>query len=85
MSIAPVVLDILNKINTRKQNSSPIELHTALFDSGLLDSFEILQLIEQLEMHFGIKVIAADMTHDNFNSAARITALIEKYHLQQTH
>ena len=50
---------------------------TALVDDGLLDSFDILQLISSLNEEFDISIPAKDITPENFNSAEAILELVE--------
>lgn len=50
----------------------------ALIDDGLLDSFDIVQLVGQLNDAFDVEIGAADIIPDNFNSAASMQALIDR-------
>ncbi|MBQ6395462.1 MAG: acyl carrier protein [Atopobiaceae bacterium] len=50
---------------------------TTLVDDGLLDSFDILQLIASLNEEFDISIPAKDITPENFNSAEAILELVE--------
>jgi len=51
---------------------------TALFSSGLLDSFSMVTLVIALEKKFGIKVRATDLTLENFDNPVRITEYLER-------
>ncbi len=57
-----------------------LELATdeAIFSSGLLDSFSVTQLICWLEDRFGVKIRIADVTIEDFDTIARILALLGK-------
>jgi len=48
-----------------------------LFDSGILDSFALTDVITDVEREFSIKVPDADLTPRKFNSIARIVSYIE--------
>lgn len=50
---------------------------TALVDDGLLDSFDILQIISSLNEEFDISIPAKDITPENFNSAEAILELVQ--------
>lgn len=58
----------------RSYRITPSELNdtTALFSSGLLDSFAMVELVSFTEEKFGKKVRARDLTIDNFDSIERI-------------
>lgn len=50
---------------------------TALIDNGVLDSFDIISLVSELNDAFGISISPADLDPENFNSAANMWKLIE--------
>lgn len=47
-------------------------------DDGLLDSFDIVSLVNELEEEYDILVDALDILPDNFSSLNAISALIVK-------
>ncbi len=49
---------------------------TALIDKEILDSFDIVTLVAELDDRFGILVSAEDLIPENFNSAGAIWNLI---------
>ena len=51
-------------------------------EDGLLDSFDIISMIDMLEEKYGIEVDAADIIPDNFRSAETIAAMAGKYQAQ---
>ncbi len=55
---------------------------TGLIDDGILDSFDIVTLVAELDDQFGVPVSAEDLIPENFNSAAAIYAMIQR--LQET-
>ena len=60
------LLEILQDID----DSVDYEKETALIDDHILDSFAIITLISEIEETFDVEVAAAEMTPENFNSAA---------------
>jgi len=48
-----------------------------LFDSGVLDSFELTDLVAALEQTYNIQVPDSDLTPRKFESIARIEAYLE--------
>jgi acyl carrier protein len=49
----------------------------SLFESGLLDSFALPDLVSGLEREFGIAIPDADLNPRKFESLARITEYVE--------
>lgn len=60
--------------------SSDIDFETenALIDGGLLDSFDIVTLVAEIDDAFGIEIPAEALISENFNSAKAIFALIQQ-------
>ena len=56
----------------------PIDPEESLFDSGILDSFALTDVITQVEEEFSIKVPDADLTPGKFGSVSRIVSYIER-------
>ena len=68
------IISILNDINP----DIDYENETSLIDDGLLDSFDIVSLVGELNDTFDITITVVDLIPENFNSAAAIAALVEK-------
>lgn len=68
------LLEILNEID----DTIDYETETGLIDDHLLDSFAIISLVSELEDAFGISIDAAEMTPENFNSAANLWKMVER-------
>lgn len=49
-----------------------------MVDDDVVDSFELISIIGQLEDEFNIEIDAADVTEENFGNKDRIIALIKK-------
>ena len=67
------LLEILNEID----DTIDYETETGLIDDHLLDSFAIISLVSELEDAFDISIDAAEMTPENFNSAANLWKMVE--------
>ncbi len=55
----------------------PPDPEESLFDSGVLDSFALPDLVSRLEKEFGISIPDADLAPRKFESLARIEAYLE--------
>ena len=54
------------------------ENETALIDDGVLDSFDIVALVGELNDAFDIEIKPNNLVPENFNSAKAMMALIEQ-------
>ena len=68
------IVSIVQKVSRQPVKVSPDE---SLFDSGLLDSFALPDVVSALEVEFGIKVPDSDLTPRKFESIASIGRYIE--------
>jgi acyl carrier protein len=69
------ILNIVRQVAGKPVNPSPEE---SLFESGLLDSFSLTDLVSALEAEFKISVPDSDLNPRKFDSVARIQAYLEK-------
>jgi len=60
------------------KNSQDIESDTALIDSGLLDSFDVITLLMELEEVFGVLIPGEEIVPDNLGSVQDLARLVEK-------
>lgn len=54
------------------------ETEKELIDDGLLESFDVITLIAEIEDQFGIEIPAEEIVPENFNSAEGIWNLCER-------
>ena len=50
----------------------------ALVSDGILDSIDIISLVQELDEEFDITIKPADLIPENFNSVEAISKLVEK-------
>ena len=50
----------------------------SLVDDGILDSFDIVSLVTEINDEFDVKIPAAEIIPENFNSAEQLWELIER-------
>lgn len=53
------------------------ENETALIDEGILDSFDVVSIISEIDDAFGVQIRITELDPDNFNSAEAIWKLVE--------
>jgi acyl carrier protein len=70
------LLKVLKKVTTEPVN---IGDEDSLFESGLLDSFALPDLVSGLEEEFSFKVPDADLNPRKFDSIARIEAYLAEH------
>jgi acyl carrier protein len=51
---------------------------TGLIDNGILDSFDVVTLVAEIDDNFDVQIPAEELIPDNFNSAESLYALIQR-------
>lgn len=59
------------------------ETEKELIDDGLLESFDVITLIAEIEEQFGVEIPAEEIVPENFNSAEGMWKLIERIRGEQ--
>ncbi len=54
------------------------EKETKLIDDSILDSFDIISIVGELNEHYDIEIDVEDLEPDNFNTAEAILTLVKK-------
>lgn len=67
------VLEILQSVNESITDGAD------LIGEGVIDSFEVVNIVMELEEAFDIEIDAGDVVAENFETVDRITAMVEKY------
>ena len=68
------VLEILEEVQPGADFSSDVKL----VDDGILDSFDIVSLVGELNDEYKISIPMWEIVPDNFNSVEAIEQLVEK-------
>ena len=74
MPIMEELMEILNILHP----DVDFETEERLVDDKILDSFDIVSLIAEINETFDIAITAKDILPENFNSAKALYALIQK-------
>lgn len=51
---------------------------TGLIDNGLLESLDIVMIVEELDLKYDIEISVDDLVPENFNDAGSIYALVQR-------
>jgi acyl carrier protein len=70
------VIEIIHRVTGNAVEVGPAE---TLFDSGVLDSFALTDVIAEVEKEFSIQVPDSDLNPRKFNSISRIVNYIEAH------
>lgn len=68
------LLELLSDLKPELDFSAEKEL----IDDGLMESFDVITLIAEIEEQFGVEIPAEEIVPENFNSAEGIWNLIER-------
>ena len=68
------LLNILNEIHP----DVDFDTCTTLIDDQILDSFDIVTLVAEIDAEFDVQIPAEELIPENFNSATALYALIQK-------
>ena len=68
------VMEILRKVNPEYD----FEGSSDYIEDGLLDSFDVVTVVSEIEDHFGVIIDGLDVVPDNFNSVDSICGLIQR-------
>ena len=73
-----ITLDAVIEMLEDIQEDIDYETTTTLIDDHMLNSFDILAIVSAVDDEFDVAIPAKDIVPENFNSAAALTALIER-------
>lgn len=68
------VITILNGLRPEFDFSLPADF----IEEGMLDSFDVINLVTALDTEFGISIDGVDIMPDNFSTLEKIVELIKK-------
>ncbi len=68
------IVDLLRELDDEIPNDTQVDL----LDAGVIDSFDIANIVSMLEEYFGIEISAEDILPENFSSVERMATLVRK-------
>ena len=72
------MMDELMRILSEIRPDVDFEHETKLIDDEILDSFDIIAVVGELNETFDIEIDVEDLEPENFNSASAILELVQK-------
>jgi len=72
-------MEELMSILTDARPDLDFSVETRLIDDNVLDSFDIITIVGEINATFDININVGDLTPENFNSADAIWEVIQKY------
>lgn len=68
------IVAILNNLRPEFDFNEPVNF----IEEGMLDSFDVINLVNELDTTFGISIDGIDVLPENFSSVASIIELLHK-------
>jgi acyl carrier protein len=68
------IIEIVKQVSGKPINPTPEE---SLFESGVLDSFTLADVVSALEKEFSLKIPDSDLSPRKFDSVARIETYLQ--------
>lgn len=68
------IVSILTELRPEFDFNEPLDF----IEEGMLDSFDVINLVTALDREFGISIDGTDVLPDNFSSVENIEALLRK-------
>lgn len=73
------MMDILLNILSEIRPEFDFAVSNDFIADGMLDSFDIIALVSDLDKEFGISILGTDISPENFKCVESITKLLLKY------
>lgn len=68
------IIEILNNLRPEFDFHAQVNF----IEEGMLDSFDVINLVNELDSTFGISIDGIDVLPENFSSVDKIVALLER-------
>lgn len=73
------ILDIVKKLaQSRIENIDSITSTTQLFEAKILNSYLLLELVENIEVLLDVELSEDSLTADNFESVKKLASIVER-------
>ena len=71
-------MEALLEILTGLHPEVDFETENGLIDNKVLDSFDIVTIVAEIDSEYDVQIPAVELTPENFNSAQALYALVER-------
>lgn len=71
-------METLKRVLTGLHPDIDFDAEDALIDGGILDSFDIVTIVAEIDDTFDVQIPAEELTPENFNSAKSLYALVRR-------
>jgi len=71
-------MEALLEILQEMHEDIDFETYDALIDGKVIDSFDVIQLVAEIDDRIGVRIPPEEIIPENFNSYASLCALIER-------
>ena len=71
-------MEALLRILKEMHEDIDFETHTTLIDDKIIDSFDVITLVAEIDDSIGITIPPEEIIPENFNSYKALSALIER-------
>ena len=72
------IMDYIAEV-VAETGGAPVTRDTQLLEAGVLDSINLVRLVQFLEERFAIKIPDDDLGHELFESPASLSAYVERH------
>lgn len=69
--------EIRNYVSESMARGASIKNNDSLFDSGVVDSLQIIEFVLYLEKQYGVRINASEVVRENFDTVDAIASLVE--------
>ena len=74
--VETVVRCILKALEVEGRPIAELKSNTLLFDQGIIDSFGVIALVQELEAEFRVSLSTEDLVIQNFETPEKIAAMM---------
>lgn|GEM_PF-6058166 len=74
--VEAVICCIIRALEAEGKPAAKLESNTLLFGQGIIDSFGVIALVQELEAEFGVSLSTEDLVIQNFETPEKIAAML---------
>jgi acyl carrier protein len=74
--IVDEILCYIYETNPLAEERKPLPLDESLYESGILDSFGVVELVSFIESRWGIQILDSEITKEKFGGVNKMARLV---------